>query len=226
MSKKLQALVDQAYQVFANYRLIGGLQDVCAHCVDEADIQKLEKSFVKDISQDWLSAYNDSAQSEVLDITEFKHFLPRYLDLIAQLDFPSHSAELALKKLGEFNLDQDFKPEEAQLLRDFSEAFFEDCLSRYPLGTLLDLEDILIMFYKAKLPIEALFKIWGGTLKRESLLHFKNLYESLRGGKSSNAFADDLPEYNRILSQWIEEQKSLGDKTEESLFYKALLLDY
>ena len=88
--------------------------------------------------------YNDGAHSEKTPLAELKHFLPRYLELVSQFDFPSHSAEIALKRLKSLNQTA-WSEGELNLLTAFASDYFRYCLSMYPLEGGERIDSILIM---------------------------------------------------------------------------------
>lgn len=58
---------------------------------------------VKDIPKDLLMDCYDSAAAGKTLIDELKHFLPRYIALIVNFDFPYHSTELYLNRIEPFH---------------------------------------------------------------------------------------------------------------------------
>lgn len=211
MTPQLKEIIEKAYSVFSKYSVSKPL-DICTFCcateIEESNLIQLD---VKDIPVELLMIYNDSAQTEKTEIEEIKHFLPRYLDLIAQYDFPSHSAELSLKRLGPYSKDE-WIPEEYDLINQFAEVFFNQCLSIHPIPGNDSLDSILIMMWKAKIDISKLLVAWENNNEIESLLHFKDLvmdhlqFRNYIPIKLSGAFADD--ELSALICDWITNQNT------------------
>jgi hypothetical protein len=211
MTPQLKEIIEKAYKVFSKYKVSKPL-DICTFCcateIEESNLIQLN---VKEIPAELLMIYNDSAQTEKTEIEEIKHFLPRYLDLIAQYDFPSHSTELALKRLGPYSKDE-WNPEEYELIELFTETFFNQCLSVYPFPINESLDSILIMMWKAKIDVSRLLILWENKIEIESLLHFKDLvmdhlqYRNYIPRKLSNPFADD--ELSALICDWITNQNT------------------
>ena len=144
-----------------------------------------------------------------------KHFLPRYLDLIGQFEFPTHSTELSFSRLIPF-VRNEWTKEEIILLDEFSKAFFKDCLKVYPIPSFTDtITTILIMFrgvdfdLRELFDIEALLKIWEAEQSKESVLHFRDLYfhgfSQYDRSKLSSSFGDKA--LANILSAWLDSEK-------------------
>lgn len=204
----LKEIIDSAYEIFSKYRANRPL-DVCTECcMDIAEEAKLASLPVGQIPVELLSNYNDSAKPEKTSIEEVKHFLPRYLELISEFNFPTHSAELSFSRLVPFDRIE-WTESEFEILGIFAKEFFKHCLSIYPIPSFNDrIDTILIMFSRAKFDINSLLGIWEETDNLESILHFKDLYFNgfnMRKTKLSNSFADG--ELNEVLSKWIESKK-------------------
>src|SRR5262245_29372956 len=99
----LEEIIEQSYRLFATYKVTRPL-DVCTDdcCMSPADEARLATLPVKSIPKELLEEYNDEAKPEKTRIDEVKHFLPRYLDLIGQFQFPTHSTELSFSRLVPF----------------------------------------------------------------------------------------------------------------------------
>lgn len=205
----LTDIIDKSYSLFASYHLTRPL-DICTDCCmspdDEATLARLP---VRQIPRDLLAAYNDGAKPDKTRIEEVKHFLPRYLDLLVQFEFPTHSAELSFSRLTPFDKAQ-WTKDELELLNDFSIEYFKHCLSIYPLPSFNDeIDTILIMFGKADFNIDDLLTIWENTNTKESMLHFRDLYfygfDPYNHTKLSSPFDDKKLEVT--LRTWLETEK-------------------
>lgn len=161
---------------------------------------------VKSIPFDLLYVYNTAAKTEKPDINEFKHFLPRFLHLTAQMQFPSHDIELGLSRF-EYYDENEWTREERELLREFGRHFFRYCLALYPLPDSEHIDSILIMLWKAKMNFDELLRVWVETTTSESLLHFSDLVSNgfgVTGVKLTNAFADQ--DLNEVLVEWLNRE--------------------
>ena len=202
--------VNQAYDTFSKYKVSRHL-DVCTNCcMTIEDERKLLGLPLKQISVELLSAYNDSAKSKKTNVDEIKHFLPRYLELISEYQFPSHSIELSLTRLAPFDKNE-WKESELNIIDKFSCEFFNHCLDTYPIPSFGDkIDSIIIMFWKIGIGIDNLLLIWEKSESLESCLHFKDLYfegfEYYNRGKLTNGFGDNL--LCEKLTTWIQTPKT------------------
>jgi hypothetical protein len=165
---------------------------------------------VRQIPIDLLSEYNDSAKPEKTRIEEVKHFLPRYLELISEFIFPTHSAELSFSRLLPFDKNE-WTVNELKVLEKFATDFFIQTLQTYPIPSLDDrIDTVLIMLWRAEFDIIVLLKVWEKTDTLQSVLHFNDLY--FNGFNEHNrselfsSFGDK--ELSEILTNWIENEKT------------------
>jgi len=123
--------INKAYQIFSKYKLKEDL-DVCTHCcVTEDEKRKLETKNLREISHDLIYVHNTAATSNKPPIEEFKYFLPRYLELISENKFPSHSIELSLKRINHYEKEE-FTIEEINVIEEFCQKYFEQTIFNYP----------------------------------------------------------------------------------------------
>jgi hypothetical protein len=172
----LAAIIERSYVLFSKYNAIRPL-DICTDCCMTPEAENTLASLpVRQIPRDLLAEYNDGAKPEKTRIEEVKHFLPRYFDLVAQFQFPTHSVELSFSRLTPFNKSE-WTEQELDLLKQFSKEFFKHCLYIYPLPSFHDsIDAILIMFWRAAFNVDDLLAIWEVVETKESVLHFRDLY--------------------------------------------------
>jgi hypothetical protein len=206
----MKETVEKAYELFSKYRADRPL-DVCTDCCMKIEDEgRLASLAVREIPDDLLSEYNDSAKPEKTRIEEVKHFLPRYLDLISEYKFPTHSTELSFSRLLPFDKNE-WTENELELLEKFATDFFNQTLKTYPIPSFNDsIDTILIMFWRADFDIVRLLRIWERTDTLQSVLHFNDLY--FHGFKEHNknelfsSFGDK--KINKILTNWLESEKT------------------
>jgi hypothetical protein len=78
----LQASIDELYLTFAHYQM-GDDFSGCDHCVDPTATKYLAATPLTKLSLDDLNVYAFKALSTWGELTHFKHFLPRLLELAA-----------------------------------------------------------------------------------------------------------------------------------------------
>lgn len=205
----LKEILNRTYKEFSKYHAVLPL-DVCIDCcMTKEETTKLASISVKSIPQELLAKYNDSAKPEKTRIEEIKHFLPRYLELISEYNFPSHSSELSFSRLIPFD-NNEWTKNEFEILLNFQVEYFKHCLKQYPIlsfsGTI---DSIIIMFWRSGIGIEKILSVWEETDCLESNLHFKDLYfegfEQYNRTKLSNSFGNK--ELCEKLTTWIQEPK-------------------
>jgi hypothetical protein len=205
----LTEIIDKSYGLFAKYNPTRPL-DICTDCcMKPEDEAKLASLPVRQIPKDLLADYNDGAKPDKTTIEEVKHFLPRYLDLIAQFQFPTHSAELSFSRLIPFDKTE-WTKQELDLLNQFTIDYFKHCLSIYPLPSFNDrIDTILIMLWKAGFNVGNLLTIWESEKTKESALHFRDLhfhdFDQYNKTKLCSAFGDK--ELADILRTWLDTEK-------------------
>lgn len=94
----LSAAIADCYRVFPGKLKVP--VGVCPCCVDEDDAKLLSSRPRQSIPANTLEQYTHSAHGPGTE-NEFQYFLPRYFELISMCDFPSHSVEITLSRLGE-----------------------------------------------------------------------------------------------------------------------------
>ncbi len=204
MSPELQNIINRAYEVFSRYQINAPL-DVCTDCcLTKSQESELISLSVPTIPYQLLYDYNTAAKTELPDINEFKHFLPRFLELTAGFEFLHHSAELVLSRFEYYNKEE-WTSEEAQIMHEFGETFFVHCLSTYPLPDLESIDSILIMLHKANLNIVSLLENWHTVISKESVLHFSdfftNGFKPHNPKELSSPFADS--ELSQLTINWL-----------------------
>jgi hypothetical protein len=205
----LKKIIDRTYQEFSKYRATLPL-DACINCcMTIEETTKLASMSVESIPQKLLANYNDSAKPKKTRIEEVKHFLPRYLELISEFNFPTHSSELSFSRLVPFDKNE-WTKNEYEILINFQLEYFKHCLNTYPIPSFGDkIDSIIIMFWESGIGIEKLLLVWEETESLESNLHFKDLYfegfEQYNRSKLSNSFGDK--ELCEKLTTWIQNPK-------------------
>ncbi len=93
LAPRLGDAVAKAYDVFGKYKLSGTIVHCdCSVCMSADVARQLSSLPLSEINASLLAEYTNSAHgydTETIE-PEFKHFLPRYLDWIANCDPPSH----------------------------------------------------------------------------------------------------------------------------------------
>ena len=211
MSPELADILEQAYDTFGSYTVSKPL-DVCtACCVVPEQERLLLNPRVREIPFSTLDVWNHAAKTATPSLTEFKHFLPRMLEMVACLEFSSVSPELTLKSFNYYS-QEDWSAAEREVLNTFARAHLRYCLSLYPLTNLnIPIDEILMMYWPAPIEISGLLEVWEDADSLNAMRHFAEfVYQNLEASPpppSQNPFMDQ--ELHRMLVKWATKDQSL-----------------
>lgn len=218
MSDRLEQSVTQSYAVFAKYRLSGTIEYCdCNVCMTTEDAAKLSSLPLDEISSTLLGEYTNSAHGYDAEIIEpqFKHFLPRYLDLIAQCDPPSPiGLETCLSRLGHAGYRNAWPTDEIAAIDEFFDAFMEASLNqllllKWPVGLRLefDIDDVLCMVVSAGGNLERVLDVFDHGADPEAAVHMASLRSNIQyvkdGQRYSNPFLEDRPDAAKRIAEWL-----------------------
>ena len=205
---KLKEIIERAYQVVSHYHITEEILEVCTHCcVNEEEINALVNLPLSELSRDLLSTYNHAAHPEKPNINGFRHFLPRFLELTASFNSPTHSTELALRRIGYYDQD-DWTNEEWEVISTFQLEFFKHALDT-TLPTTEPLDEIIILLYNTKMDIETMLSLWKESYSLSATKHFADLINfgfHYKTGyiKYSNLFTDEIAK--EAITNWINNE--------------------
>lgn len=207
--------INKAYQIFSRYKLKEEI-DVCTYCcVTAEEKQKLETLALSEIPHELIYIHNTAATSIKPPIEEFKYFLPRYLELIAETKFPSHSIELSLKRIKHYET-QEFTDEEIQIIHEFCSKFFEQTLANYPIPDDDHIDAVLVMLYDAKCDMNDILKIWSNDQSKSGNRHFTDFVNhclNKRRNTINNPFSNKL--LDQIIEDWLDNNELYKTKYEQ-----------
>jgi hypothetical protein len=116
------ATLERLYSVYARYPLAERTH-FCDHCASPDDIARVRSKPLRELAADDLELYAEKALSTWGDLDEFRHFLPRLLELAArEEDFGSLHAWSLLNKVGVRWAD--WPHDERVAIRDFIDAWW------------------------------------------------------------------------------------------------------
>lgn len=196
-------IIERAYRTFSKYYIKSEL-DVCTHCcVSTEEVRSLTNTPLRKISLELMYRHNTAATSSKPPIEEFKYFLPRYLELVANQEFPSHSLELSFKRFEHYTREE-FESNEINLIQEFGEEYFKQTIAAYPCPENEKIDAILVMLYKAKIEIPMLLKIWELDKTENGNKHFQDLVNfgiHKRKSKLDNPFSSE--QLDELILNWI-----------------------
>lgn len=157
-----------------------------------------------ELSADDLSEYSYSALYTWGDLDDFRHFLPRLLELC--LDRNGVSAPIVLRKLRYANW-QNWPNIEQDALTSFLEAWWNATLCSYPCSW--SIHDVLEALASVYLDLQPYFSEWSNLTNREAYRHFIDS-NSLLETRSSWMSEDQSAQATKWLFsnqtlQWLED---------------------
>lgn len=215
MSVGLEAAVANAYDVFGRYKLAGTITFCdCPVCMTDGVAEALSTKPLKDISSDLLAQYTNSAHGTDATIErEFKHFLPRYFDLIAQCEPPTHlGLETCLMRLGGYR--EKWPAVEVEAVDEFFDCFagvsvHQLYLVEWPVGLRLefDMGEVLAMVVLSGGDLDRVLAVIDERPDPEAAVHMASLRNDIKSRKGVphyiNAHLDTHPEATKRIGAWL-----------------------
>ena len=97
--QELAASFDEAYRVFGRYRIKGRLEACDCGCITERDHARIRSGPLRELTAESLERYASKAMTTWGDGRDFRHFLPRILELVTGDPRDEICNEIALSKL-------------------------------------------------------------------------------------------------------------------------------
>ncbi len=218
MTDRLQAAVDHAYTVFGKYTLRGIIAHCdCSVCMTRETAMQLTNLPLGEISAGLLGEYTNSAHGYDREIVEpeFKHFLPRYFDLVARCQIPSALCiETCLSRLGEARYRENWPDKEIAAVDAFFLAFVVACIDQiglveWPSGPdlELDLGEVLTMIVLAGGNLDAALEAFDTSSDPAAALHMAAMRSDLTVKDGEPWFHQehlgDHPQAARAIGQFL-----------------------
>lgn len=189
--------IEDLYRVFAGYRL-GDHVEGCPHCVTAADHGRIYSRPLRALTAADLNRYAYKAMSTWGDVRDFRHFLPRLLELTVSGD-PDWSVdtEVVLGKLAYANWSTWPLEEQAAvrslLRRRWSIGLDQDAADRWESnGSQFDLDTWLCAVARAGDDTAPYLEAWRNKGATETISHVAAFLvanpELLTNGKLGNAY--------------------------------------
>ncbi|WP_299434276.1 hypothetical protein [uncultured Aquimarina sp.] len=210
MKTKLKEIIDQLYTVFGKYSIeVAKLRDYsCPCCVTDNEIKVITKKPIKELSAEDLGHFIRSAISTFGSIEDYKHFLPRILELMT-LESSSDIIDdfTCFEKLNYAEWET-WPENEIQIIENFFTELWNTIINgknstEFMIGECFS----LIKMYG---PIEPALKKW-----KESKTEISSLY-IVNGILNGFAFRAESKN-EKIISKWLY-SKPVLDKIEKVYF--------
>jgi hypothetical protein len=216
LTPRLNDAVAKAYDVFGKYRLSGTIVHCdCSVCMSAEVAAKLSSLPLAQIDASLLAEYTNSAHGYDTGTIEreFKHFLPRYLQLIANCDPPSNlGLETCLVRLRGYR--DRWPAREIEAVDAFFDAFLTASLDQlglaeWPVGLRLqfDMGEVLGMVALAGGDLERVLAQFEAGSDPQAAVHMASmrLHVRVRKGRSyfDNAHYEEFPEAATHVGEWL-----------------------
>lgn len=86
MTDELKIAIENLYSTFSTYNFNSTI-DGCPCCVSDSDKEKIHSKQLRELTEEDLSRYTAKAMTTWGDEDDFKHYLPRILELLSTTDF-------------------------------------------------------------------------------------------------------------------------------------------
>jgi len=200
----LEQAIEKLYKVYSCYALPEVVEG-CPCCVDGSDQEKIHNKPLRRLSAEDLSRYAFKAMTTWGSVEDFKHFLPRLLELITDANSITQEMDLEVL-LGKLRYAkwQNWPQEEQVAVSEYLVALWQYVLT-------LPTEDILMDEYvcayaQAIDDLMPYLTTWETTETDSALNHllvFVDEQQSLYRGKLSNSFWTDQKEQMRQVIAWV-----------------------
>ena len=201
ITPRLEAAVDRSYEVFGKYQLRGTIVHCdCNVCMSQDHARLLSSLPLKEVSSSLLAEYTNSAHGYDVEVIEpeFKYFLPRYFELIANCEPPSHlDLDVCLVRLDGYR--ERWPANEMEIINEFFDAFLEASvfqlkLLKWPVGYRLeyDLSEVLGMVILAGGDLKRVLEVFDRSPDPEAAVHMASLRHNLTTMNGDPFFTNEM----------------------------------
>lgn len=218
MTDHLEDCIERCYSVFSKYKLNGMFRYCdCNVCMTNETALKLSQTPLREIPAKLLAEYTNSAHGydkEVIE-PEFKYFLPRYLELIAECDPPVYDdIEISLDRLGLANYRSSWPEAEVSAVDDLFYAFVDaslhqmDIYKGYAGWTIqFDMGQVFIIIARAGGDLKQALAVLYQGQDPEAAVHMAHMRKSLKlkNGRMlfDRTFLEDFKQAADMIGSWL-----------------------
>lgn len=209
MHLNLKTATETLYTTFKKYHVAGDLRGrSCDCCVTHEEIRLLLSKPLTDLSEDEISPFFRSAISTFGNVEDFKHFLPRILELMQNSNSDILDDFMCYEKLN-YSEWETWEAQEITAIDNYFTALWTKIISSES-SSIRDIESALEIICKYT-SIDKAFEIWEKHISKNNLIFI--IETALNGYQFSN---NDI---SIKFSKWIK-TKPVLDKI-EALFFKT-----
>lgn len=195
------------YEAFSKYRLRAGIEQCNCGACTRVDENSLRSPSLRHMPLHRLEVVGRRVMTTWGDVDDFRHLLPRFLELLAESDF-SDGASLDPELMGcklTYGRWKSWPKAEVRAVADFLKAYWTDRLARPP--ELYNQDTPLSVLVSAGLDIAPALEQWRASLDSPAAVR---LYEYLSSSSARQVlkgepppYWDAAPESVRVFGNWL-----------------------
>jgi hypothetical protein len=217
----LNAAIKGLYRTFARHKLHGPVVG-CPHCTSSADDRQLRSKPLHNLTGDDLERFAFKALTTLGTVDDFKHFLPRLLEIAAELEVGSTNFEIVLGKLCDG--DSTHWPDtERAAIEQYFIALWRYVLAAFPSS--LDASTCLCGIAQAVDDLTPFLSEWQLNASLPALRHLtdfigQNANEVMKHRKLRNAFWNGRERQMQQVLDWLG-HPNISSRLEEAFFQQS-----
>lgn len=192
MTSELTIEIEKLFEIFAQYPGNPHMQGSPLYGELEKWNSKLFKKPLRDLSADDLSLFAGKAMTTWGEIDDFKHFLPRILELVAKLDEP-YDIDIVFGKL-EFGNWLTWETREKDGIVEYLNALWKNILKDDSEKAEANLYDYFVAIGNVHPHFPYMLQIWETETSATATLHLANfiydhaanIFAGAKGGRINN----------------------------------------
>lgn len=211
MNESLKKSIENLYSVFSKYEIRSFIEG-CPCCVSDRDKEKIHSKELRELEEEDLSRYAFKAMTTWGNVDDFKHFLPRILELCIDHDLGIHPFGIFGKlKYGKWEI---WEYAEKEAVITFLLEWWKYLLEN---RTFFD-DDLFFGIYNVTGEMEKLLEYWKVEIAQNGFMIYvdfiRDYYQDFVNENLKNKSFDES-DHEKFL-KWIKENaKSL----EEGFYY-------
>ncbi len=190
MASELDDAIEWLYRVFERYPL-RPTTEPCLHCHDPDEESVLHEHLLRDLTAQQLSGFAGEALTVWGEAVDFKHFLPRIMEITVSrhsFDWPDTESLFGRLAYGGW---REWPHEEQRAVEQFLHAYWRDGLGRYPAND--DIGGMLTAIARTDIDLASFLDWWVDQPGEEALRHLAEFAEMhapilQARGRLANAF--------------------------------------
>ncbi len=218
MNKKLKDSISHLYETFRRYPLDPDMDASPVYGNREEYNSLLSGKPLESLTSDDLCIFAGKTMTTRGNVSDFKHFLPRMLELAAFLDSP-YEVFILFSKL-EYARWEIWDEHETGAVRSYLEALWEFLLSSYSEAVNTEFFDYFISIFRVYPSTDTLLSSWERSEQIEPLLHLCDIvteHQSLLNDRKESSPGFSLGPRALEIREWLS-SPGVSEKIEKAFF--------